>query len=41
MKRPSDFKNVFIHRQPVDMRRGINGLSEIVASSEMGDWMEP
>jgi transposase len=37
MKGVREFSNVFIHREPVDMRRGINGLCEIVACSEMGD----
>lgn len=37
MKGPSDFENIFIHRENVDMRRGINGLSEIVQSAKMGE----
>lgn len=41
MKSPSEFKKVFIHREPVDMRKSINGLSEIVQLSEMGSLMEP
>ena len=41
MKSPSDFKKVFIHRDAVDMRKAINGLSEIVQSSGMGNLMEP
>ena len=41
MKRPSDFKRVFIHRERVDMRKGINGLSEIVQMANMGGLMEP
>lgn len=39
MKAPSSFNGVFIHRGPVDMRRGINGLCEIVQSAKMGDLM--
>ena len=39
MKRASEFKGVFIHRDPVDMRKGINGLSEVVAMAEMGELM--
>jgi transposase len=39
MKRPSDFNGVFIHRDPVDMRKAINGLSAIVQSAQMGDLM--
>lgn len=41
MKRPSDFRGVFIHREPVDLRRGINGLSEIVQMANMGELMGP
>lgn len=39
MKQPSDFKGVFLHRDPVDMRKQINGLSEIVQMAKMGDLM--
>ncbi len=39
MKDIKSFNSVFIHREPVDMRRGINGLSEIVQSSMQGDLM--
>ena len=39
MKDVKHFNSVFIHREPVDMRRGINGLSEIVQSSMQGDLM--
>lgn len=31
------FDSVFIHRDPVDMRRGIQGLCEIVQLASMGD----
>ena len=41
MKSVREFQGVFIHREPVDMRKAINGLSEIVALSEMGDLMGP
>jgi transposase len=41
MKAISEFKGVFIHRTPVDMRKGINGLSEVVALAKMGDLMGP
>lgn len=37
MKAPSEFDHVFIHREPVDMRRGINGLCDIVQSDAMGE----
>ncbi len=40
MKSPISFKKVFIHRDPVDMRKAINGLSEIVQLG-MGNLMEP
>lgn len=39
MRSAKEFNSVFIHREPVDMRRGINGLSEIVQSAEMGNLM--
>jgi transposase len=39
MKCPQDFDKIFIHRDFVDMRKGINGLSELVQMSEMGDLM--
>jgi transposase len=39
MKEIKSFASVFIHKEPVDMRRGINGLSEIVQSTLMGDLM--
>jgi transposase len=39
MKALKEFNSVFIHREPVDMRRGINGLLEIVQASSMGDLM--
>ena len=41
MKSPESFKNVFIHRDYVDMRKAINGLSQIVESANMGNLMEP
>jgi transposase len=37
MKSVKEFGSVFIHTKNVDMRRGINGLSEIVQSAGMGD----
>lgn len=37
MKAINTFSSVMIHREPVDMRRGINGLCELVAQAEMGD----
>jgi transposase len=41
MKSPTYFKKVFIHREYVDMRKAINGLSQIVESAQMGILMEP
>ena len=41
MKSVHEFKNVFIHREPVDMRKQINGLAAVVESAQMGDMMEP
>jgi transposase len=40
MKAASSFVQVFIHRDPVDMRRGINGLCDLVESSNMGSLAE-
>lgn len=37
MKAASSFTQIFLHREPVDMRRGINGLSELVQTSGMSD----
>ncbi len=37
MKRPEDFTGVFIHRERVDMRKGMNGLAEVVEEAGMGD----
>jgi len=41
MKSPQSFKKVFIHKDPVDMRKAINGLSAIVEDAGMGDLMGP
>jgi len=35
------FEGVFIHKDPVDMRKGINGLSEVVQLAEMGELTGP
>lgn len=37
MRAISEFTHIYIHREPVDMRKAINGLSEIVAQAKMGD----
>ncbi len=37
MKSSNSFTRVLIHREPVDMRRGINGLCELVALAQMGE----
>jgi len=39
MKSSKEFIGIFIHKEPVDMRRGINGLSSIVQSVMAGDLM--
>ena len=39
MKSPNQFQGVFLHRDPVDMRKAINGLSQIVQDENMGDLM--
>jgi transposase len=41
MKSLKKFTKVFIHRDPVDMRKQINGLSVLVESARMGSLMEP
>jgi transposase len=41
MKSVREFQGVFFHREPVDMRKAINGLSEIVQSAQMGALMGP
>jgi transposase len=41
MKSVREFQGVFIHRDPVDMRKAINGLSEIVQQAAMGELMGP
>lgn len=37
MRALSEFEGIFIHRDPVDMRKAINGLSAIVSSEGMGN----
>jgi transposase len=37
MKACKDFDAVYLHREPVDMRKGINGLCDVVASCAMGE----
>lgn len=41
MKSLSEFEGVYLHRDPVDMRKAINGLCEIVESEGMGELMGP
>jgi len=41
MKSISEFEGVFIHRDPVDMRKAINGLSALVEEAGMGELMGP
>ena len=41
MKSAVQFKKVFIHRDYVDMRKSINGLSQIVEQASMGSLMDP
>ena len=36
MRAISEFEGVFLHRDPVDGRKAINGLSEIVEEAKMG-----
>lgn len=41
MRSPSEFEGVLIHRDPIDMRNAINGLSAIVSAAGMGELMGP
>ena len=41
MKALNQFKKIFIHRDYVDMRKAINGLSQIVEQAQMGNLMDP
>ena len=41
MKSVKEFQGVFIHRDPVDMRKAINGLAGIVEAEGMGNLMGP
>lgn len=41
MKSPLEFKKVYLHREPVDMRKAINGLSEIVSLGGLENLFEP
>jgi transposase len=41
MRAISEFQGIFIHRDPIDMRKAINGLCEIVESEGMGGLMGP
>lgn len=41
MRSLKEFVSVYIHRDPVDMRKGINGLSALVEMASMGDLMGP
>lgn len=36
MRGVGDFEEVYLHREPVDMRKGINGLTVLVEQAEMG-----
>jgi transposase len=38
MRQTGSFSQVFLHRDPVDMRKGINGLLAIIQIAQMGDW---
>jgi transposase len=41
VKALSEFQGVFLHRDPVDGRKAINGLAEIVEQAEMGELQGP
>lgn len=37
MRDATSFTSVFLHREPMDMRKGINGLCEVVAAASLGE----
>jgi transposase len=41
MRALREFQGVFLHRDPVDGRKAINGLSEIVEAAQMGELSGP
>lgn len=41
MRALTEFQGVYLHRDPVDGRKAINGLSQIVEQAQMGDLMGP
>jgi len=41
MKALTEFQGVYLHRDPVDMRKAVNGLSEIVEQARMGELRGP
>lgn len=41
MKSAREFKSVYIHRDPVDMRKAIDGLAAIVETSGIASLFEP
>ena len=41
MRALTEFQGVFLHRDPVDRRKSINGLSEIVEAARMGELTGP
>lgn len=41
MRAISEFQGVYLHRDPVDGRKAINGLSEIVEAERMGNLTGP
>jgi len=41
MRALTEFQSVYLHRDPVDMRKAVNGLSEIVVQAQMGDLRGP
>jgi transposase len=41
MRALHEFQGVYLHRDPVDGRKAINGLSEIVEQAQMGELMGP
>jgi transposase len=38
MKGIHEFKNIYLHRHPIDMRKGIHSLIDVVISEKMGSF---
>lgn len=39
MRAISEFEGIYLYRDAIDMRKGINGLSDLVVTADMGNLM--